>query len=47
MKYQVLFSLKKECKNIQDSVVCCSHDWRLKGKATPSDWLYDEVYYAA
>ena len=30
MKYQVLFSLKT-IKNIFKTVICCSHDWCLKG----------------
>ena len=35
MKYQVLFSLKKERKKKNEkvfvNVVCCSRDWRFKG----------------
>ena len=30
MKYQVLFSLKNNEK-IFKTVICCSHDWRLRG----------------
>ena len=32
MKYQVLFSLKNN-ENVFINVVCCSHDWRFKGKS--------------
>ena len=31
MKYQVLFSLKNN-EEVFINVVCCSRDWRFKGK---------------
>ena len=31
MKHQVLFSLKNN-ENILTSLICCSRDWRFKGK---------------
>ena len=31
MKYQALFSLKNKFDKIFKTVICCSHDWCLKG----------------
>ena len=43
MKQQVLFSRKKNNENIFMNVVCCSRNWRFKGKCACFADLMEEI----
>ena len=44
MKYQVLFSLKNNEK-VFINVVCCSLDWRFKGKSNNNTQIFEHLQY--